>query len=126
MLDEAAKRALYTELAKAEAVEFLTGRPARFDLVFAADMLVYLGDLQPLFDAVARSTMPGGLFVMSVETTEEADYQLLPSGRFAHAAGYLERLARPRFTVLVRQEATIRLEAGRPAEGMFLALERRS
>jgi len=125
MLDEAVKRGLYADLAKAEAVEFLAGCAARFDLVFAADMLVYLGDLRPLFDAVARSSALGGLFVISVETTEAADYQLLPSGRFAHAVAYLERLARPDFNVLVKQAAMIRLEAGRPAEGMFLALERR-
>ncbi len=125
MLDEAAKRGLYSELAKAEAVEFLSRGGARFDLVFAADMLVYLGDLQPLFDAVARSSAPGGLFVISVETTEEADYKLSPSGRFAHAVAYLERLARPRFAILARQAATIRLEACRPAEGMLLTLERR-
>ena len=82
MLDEARKRALYQQLVKAEAVEFLARYSRRFDLVFAADMLVYLGDLQQLFDAVAGAIAPDGLFAVSIETTEDEDYKILPSGRF--------------------------------------------
>lgn len=125
MLDEAARRSLYARLEKAEAIEFLARRGALFDLVFAADVLVYLGDLEPLFAAVAQSIAPAGIFAVSIETTLAGDYKLLPSGRFAHAVAYLERLAAADFEIIATQEATIRLEAARPARGMLFVFKRR-
>ncbi len=125
MLDQARGRGLYAELVKAEALEFLAGQPGRFDLVFAADVLIYFGDLQELFDRVAASLRPGGLFAASIETMPEGAYAVLPSGRFAHAIDYAERTAAARFAVAARQATTIRLEAGRPAPGLLMVLERR-
>jgi predicted TPR repeat methyltransferase len=124
MLEEAAKRGLYTDLLKAEALEFLAVHPARFDLIFAADVLVYFGDLAPLFAAVARSIPPGGIFAASVEINEENDFEILPSGRFAHCTRYLERLAKSNFKIRAKERAAIGLEASQPVEGLFLVLER--
>jgi predicted TPR repeat methyltransferase len=124
MLEEAAKRQCYADLEKAEALEFLAAHSARFDLVFAADVLVYFGDLALLFEAVARALRPGGIFAMSVETAVGEGYRVLASGRFAHAPEYIEKLAAAHFKVLAKQGGTIRLEAGRPADGIYLVLER--
>lgn len=124
MIEQAARRALYADLVKAEALDFLAGQPARFDLVFAADVLVYFGDLHQLFERVAQAIVPGGLFAFSVETIPEGTYKVLPSGRFAHAIAYVAHGAAPRFRILVRQAVTIRLEAGRPALGLLMVLER--
>jgi predicted TPR repeat methyltransferase len=49
MLERARERRFYTELRKVEAIAFLAARPADFDLIFAADVLVYMGDLRALF-----------------------------------------------------------------------------
>lgn len=125
MLDQASRRGLYGELVKAEALEFLAGQPARFDLVFAADVLIYFGDLREFYDRVAASLRPGGLFAASIETMPEGAYAVLPSGRFAHAIDYAERIAAPRFEVMARQAVTLRLEAGRPAPGLLMVLELR-
>ncbi len=126
MLDEAAKRGVYAELVKAEAIDFLRLHPAGFDLVFAADVLIYFGDLAPFVEGAARAVRAGGLLVLSAETAEVEAFRLLPSGRFAHSAAYIERLAERHFTVLAREATTLRLEAARPAAGLFLVLERRA
>ncbi len=126
MLDEAAKRGAYAELVKAEAIDFLRSHPAGFDLVFAADLLIYFGDLGPFFESAARAARPGGLLVLSAETAEVDAFRLLPSGRFAHSDAYIERLAEPHFSVLAREVTTLRLEAARPAAGILMVLERRS
>ncbi len=69
-------------------------RPAkRFDLVFAADALIYLGELDAFFSAAARVTPPGALLAFNVETTDAAPYVLLPSGRFAHELSALRDAA---------------------------------
>ena len=125
MLAEAAKRGLYADLVKAEAVAFLAAAPGRFDLVFAADMLVYLGDLVPVFSAVAGALRPGGLFCFSIETSDGRDFALLPSGRFAHAPAHVLALAAADFVVLDDIAQDLRLEGQVPARGRLLVLERR-
>ncbi len=125
MLEKAAERGLYAELVKAEAVAFLDGSSAPFDLVFAADLLVYIGDLEPIFAGLARSMATGGILALSIEMTAEHDYTLLSSGRFAHDPRYIRRLAECHFDSLDSVPAVIRLEANRPVEGMFFVLERR-
>lgn len=124
MIEQAMRRGLYADLVKAEALAFLAGQPARFDLVFAADVLVYFGDLEGLYDRAAQAIVPGGLFAVSIETMPEGRYTVLPSGRFAHAMAYAEHVAAVHFRVLARQAVTIRLEAGRPALGLLMVMER--
>jgi len=126
MLEKAQSRNLYARLVKAEVLDYLKECRDSFDLVFAADMLVYLGDLEPLFKAVARLLRPGGFFAVSIETAVSDGYDMLPSGRFAHAPAYLRRLAAPAFMCVEEEAAMIRLEAGRPADGMFMLFERMS
>jgi predicted TPR repeat methyltransferase len=124
MLEKAAARQLYDHLHEAEAVSFLAGARATFDLIFVADMLVYIGDLTTLLSQAARLLEPGGVFACSVETTELADFALLPSGRFAHRLSYVLGLAQNDFTVLETMPTTIRLEANRPVPGALVILQR--
>ena len=60
-------------------------RPSAFDLIVAADVLVYVGDLAPLFAAVETALTADGLFAFSVETYEGDGYRLEPTIRFAHS-----------------------------------------
>lgn len=126
MLDQAAKRGAYTDLAKAEAVTFLRAHPAAYDAVFAADLLVYIGDLAPLMQAAAAALVPDGFLVLSVELGLSETWTLLPSGRFAHALAYVETLARDLFEIVDRRSMVIRLEANRPVQGSILLLRRRA
>ena len=55
----AGARLLRVTLVEAEVMAFLTGTNAeRYDLVVAADMLIYFGDLSPIFEGVARVLAP--------------------------------------------------------------------
>ena len=125
MLAEAEKRGLYHALVKAEALAYLEGQPARHDLVFAADVLTYSGDLDPLFAAVARTLKAEGIFAANFETVEDRDVVLLSSGRFAHAASSVLRLADRDFIVLADQGGVMRREGNQPVHGRLLVLQRR-
>ncbi|WP_081928983.1 tetratricopeptide repeat protein [Microvirga sp. BSC39] len=124
MLAEAANRGGYTELVKSEAVAYLKATPNRFDLIFAADSLIYFGDLGPLLRAAAGAMVQGGLFALSIEVTAGDGFTLQPSGRFAHSLEYLKTAADD-FTILETMESDIRLEAGRPVAGLYVIMERR-
>jgi predicted TPR repeat methyltransferase len=123
MLGQARATALYDELACADIEAFLAGRRAAFDLVVAADVLVYFGDLAALFAQVRAALRPGGWFCFSTEAAEAGDFVLLPSNRYAHALDYLRRLAVDHGFALVEAErAVVRSENGADVSGHLLLL----
>ncbi len=124
MLERAGQRAVYDALTHADALTYLGAHPATFDLIFAADTLIYFGRLDALINAVAQAMTSGGLFAVSIENAER-DFEILPSGRFAHAETYVARLAAPHFEPLERQATDIRLEANVPAKGTLFVWRRR-
>jgi len=125
MLAKAALRGVYDELVEAEMIGYLKRTTERFDLVFAADALVYLGDLAPFFAAAARATTAGALIAFNLETTEEGPYKLLPSGRFAHDLKTLTEVAGPWFRLRTMRQEILRSEASDKVQGAFVVMERR-
>jgi predicted TPR repeat methyltransferase len=126
MIAKARGRGFYDRLVVGDAVAML-GRepPAVSDLIIAADALVYIGDLAPLFAAVARALTSDGLFAFSVETCEGDGFKLEPTMRFAHSRSYVETTAgeaglRPRLI----QSASTRREAGADAPGVISVFEK--
>jgi predicted TPR repeat methyltransferase len=111
MLEQAAKRGVYDALACEDLAAFLTREQVPFDLIVAADVLVYFGDLAPVFSAAASALKSGGIFACSTEWQAGERYRLQPSGRFAHAPAYVLSSAHPAFEAVISIETTIRLEA---------------
>jgi len=107
-----------------------------YDVVFAADVFVYLGKLDDLVNQAQRLLRPGALFAFSVESlgasaddaialADRRDYQLNATGRYAHSIAYLARIAALNgFDVLSTTDTQIRLDKGKPVQG-YLALWRR-
>jgi predicted TPR repeat methyltransferase len=93
MLAQAHAKGVYDELILGDLLEPLRAGAGKFDLVLASDVVLYLGDLQPLLAAVYAALRAGGRFAFTVDVLEGADYRLLPFGHYAHARGYLQRAA---------------------------------
>jgi len=122
MLNKAAEKQLYDELHCNNIIEFLRCQKQRYDLALAADVFVYLGELESYFATVAQSLNPGGFLLFSVESCSR-NYCLRQSGRYAHSAEYIKRLAdRYHFTIAHRQPTGIRKERGEwiPGENYIL------
>jgi predicted TPR repeat methyltransferase len=94
MLEKARQRGLYDRLDSQEIVAFLTQSVSSYDLMIAADVLVYFGDLRALFEAVHAKLDASGIFAFSVEASQEAEWQLQRSQRYAHSENYLRSLAK--------------------------------
>ena len=127
MLDKARALGVYAQLERADLVDHLRTTPHRHDLVLAADVFTYLGDLHDVFAGVARVLEPGGWFVFSVERADDGvDFELRDSLRYAHAARYLRALAAAHgFDVGEIAEATLREDRRRPIAGLLVLLQRR-
>ena len=91
MLKKARQREIYDDLFCCDLTQFLETQDKIFDVVVAADVFVYLGDLSLVFPAVRRSLSNGGLFCFSVEATAEGDFTLRNTMRYAHSIGYLQK-----------------------------------
>ncbi|WP_336485715.1 class I SAM-dependent DNA methyltransferase [Methylobacterium nigriterrae] len=86
MLAKAEARGLYHRLVAGELTGFLAGEAAASaDLVVAADVFIYLGDLRPALAAIARVLGPDGLAAFTVQSHDGAGIVIGPDGRYAHA-----------------------------------------
>ncbi|MBU4436388.1 MAG: methyltransferase domain-containing protein [Alphaproteobacteria bacterium] len=109
MLAKAEARGVYHHLERADAVAYLQAHKSDFDLIFAADVMIYFGDLAEVFEAASRALRPGGHFILSTEVAT-AGWTLLSSGRFAHAPAYVAEIAAPLFDVLEQPQISLRRE----------------
>lgn len=124
MLEKARQRQIYDKLVCSDLAPFLQTHDKAFDLVVAADVFVYLGDLAAVFGGVRRALRDGGLFCFSVEGVDTGDFVLRSTLRYAHSADYLRRLAGQHgFTIEALDSHVIRRDAGTNIRG-YLAVMR--
>ncbi|WP_298355238.1 methyltransferase domain-containing protein [Rhodoblastus sp.] len=95
MIAKARAKSLYDRLVAADLLDFLGEEPAASaDLAVAADVFVYTGDLDPIFAAVARVLIPGGLFAFTAQSlVEGAGFRVGDDLRFAHSETYVRDCA---------------------------------
>jgi len=115
MLEKAQATGAYGKLAEADVERVPPGFEGPFGIILAADVLVYLGDLEPLFATVRSRIAPDGLWLFTTERGEAADFELGPKRRYRHSEVYLRELAeRHGFEVSSLVECVCRFEAGTP------------
>jgi len=128
MVDAAKQLQIYDALVVGDLETPLLGAQ-RYDLAIAADTLVYLGDLAPALEAVARTLKPEGFFLFTTEREEDPEraYSLGPKRRWRHSADYLRNAAaRAGFEMTGLLECSPRVEAGAPVAGWAVALQLRT
>jgi predicted TPR repeat methyltransferase len=125
MVEKAKARNIYENLAVADVETALSAPGPGYDLILAADTLVYLGDLATVFGAAHARLHPDGFFLFTVEKADGEGFELGPKRRWRHSEGYLRDLAgRAGFQVVGLVAAAPRHEAGQPVAGFAVALAR--
>jgi predicted TPR repeat methyltransferase len=123
MIAKSRERGVYDELECAELTEYLSQRHADVDLIVAADVFVYVGDLAPVFAGVRRALRVGGRFAFSVEAGGEQDVELASTRRYRHSRPYLERVAVDSgFDVRVIEAGALRTNDGSDVDGLLALL----
>lgn len=130
MLERARARGRYRELFHDDIVAMLARRDlglAHYDIIAAADVLIYIGDLQPVFAAARERLSATGVLVFSVEDSAGEPYEVHRTGRFAHSSAYIERLAADHGLSLRRRQPTVlRTESQAPVHGTVFVLGRQT
>ena len=123
MLAKAEEKQLYTRLVQSDLSSMMQGETiASYDVIVAADVFIYSGDLSGIMNNVKRLLRSGGLLAFSVEAIgampddepcNQREYILTITGRYAHARTYIEKLAaNSEFKVRKMKLATTRIERG--------------
>ena len=127
MLAGAQALGLYDALVQDDLAHHLGTTGDRHDLLLAADVFIYVGALEPVFDGVARVICSGGVFCFSVEepavSNGHQDFALQSSLRYAHSERYIRDLAAHHgLTVEHCLRAPIRDDRGAPVAGRYFWL----
>ncbi|VAW52559.1 TPR domain protein [hydrothermal vent metagenome] len=118
IVEKAREKSVYDELQVDELTTSLQKESASVDVILAADVYVYIGDLKPIFDAAVSALKPSGLYSFSVEHSDGDLYELQSSGRYSHSVSYIEGLAASAgLYVLSHATSVLRKELGADVEG---------
>jgi predicted TPR repeat methyltransferase len=123
MVTEAKRKAIYDHLAVGDMIAHLANADRRFDLIIAADVLVYLGALDGLFHAARQKIADDGIFAFTVQRTEAADFRLGQEHRYSHSRAYITACAKSAgFTVAALDDGAFRQEKGVDVPGLLAIL----
>ena len=118
MVALARQKKIYDDLQVGEIIRYLDQTSTQYDLFIAADVLAYIGNLEPLFASLKKRCLQDAYFLFTVEETEQEDYLLRKTGRFSHSKNYIQTLAEAhKFTIEACTPTTIRMENDRPITG---------
>jgi len=127
MLEEATKKGVYDVLVTADIQDYLNATTDIFDAIFAADVFVYIGNLERIFSECSTHLPMNGLFAFSVEDEPDIGktYILRPTGRYAHSRNYIETLCRvANFRVIIARTEVLRLQDEKPVNGCLFILKK--
>lgn len=121
MIATAKNKAIYQNLIHGDVLNEIPPLSESFDLIVAADMLIYLGDLRAFFAAVAQKCSLGAYLIFSTENLDSGqDYALQTHGLFGHSPVYVKRLLEEnQFSLLEQSSVNLRKSAGEWIAGIL-------
>jgi len=119
MLAKARGKGIYDRLDEGDAVSFLRDEAARYDLIVAADVFIYIHDIAELVAAAARVLAPGGLMAFTAETHDGDGVVLRDTLRYAQSPTHVREATSAAGLCLVSLDsAPARSEKGVPVPGL--------
>ena len=111
----------YQTLHQGDIVTYLSTQHA-VDLITAADVLIYVGDVTPLLAAANHALTDNGFFIFSTENCQH-DWCLTKSGRYQHSVSHIANaLTQSGLKLAAHQACNIRMENNQPVKGtIFVA-----
>jgi predicted TPR repeat methyltransferase len=125
MIEVARARGIYDDLILGDLETVLAEPGPSYDLILAADTMVYLGDLAPTFSGVCQRLVPSGFYIFACESKEGEGWEQTPANRFRHSQAYMRGEAvRAGLEFADIMECSLRHQAGEPVPGFAVALRK--
>ena len=124
MVERARARDVYTSLVCTSITSYLEETTERYDVIVAADVLNYIGELGQLFPLTRSVLRDWGLVVFSIEhTDDQATFRLQPNRRYAHGLHYVQRMAASAgFESVLVESVALRIEHNESVAGEIVTL----
>ena len=129
MLEKAAQKKCYKKLFKDDLENYFLTSKNKFNVIVAADVLTYFGELKNLILGFRNSLHQQGKIILTVSanTINEDDYFLHASGRFLHHRKYLEKvLSDNGFAIEKTEEKILRTEGDNDVLGYVITAEKKA
>jgi len=135
MVEIAGESDIYQHLFVGDILRFLEekssgGNTENWDLIIAADVLPYMGDLEVFFRLVSKMLNEGGVFAFSSENLAKAElsdkmreeagqgFAVGKYQRFAHSSAYIEKcLTEAGLKIAFTEDIIVRQEQNKPVAG---------
>ena len=129
MVDKASELGCYDSLVVGDLLDAALyddlGLPTRYQLIVAADVLCYFGDLKAILTTWHSALDVGGDCVFSCERVPGDMWVLGASGRYAHAVDYVRATAEGAgFAVVAAEDIVPRVENGNDVLGTLYVLSK--
>jgi predicted TPR repeat methyltransferase len=125
MLRVARQKNLYDELHTLDIVAFLDGVAAAYDAMVASGVVIFFGNLAPLFERIARALRPRGVFIFSTYRAPAGDYAVRANFHFAHSEDYVRRVAAAAGLDVARIDAAVHeIDHGVAQDGYLVELRK--
>jgi len=125
MIEMARRRGIYDNLILGDIETALAEPGLNYDLILAADTMIYIGDLSAVFTGVLKRLDQGGFYLFAVEGMDQGGWEQTPMNRFRHSESYLrEHAERTGLDFVELMECTLRRESSEPVKGFAVALRK--
>jgi predicted TPR repeat methyltransferase len=128
MLEKAAEKKIYNRHEVFDILQDWTFSQ-KFDLIYSSDVFVYFGNLDTIIRSASSCLVCGGIIAFSVERLQDnsKEYQLFPSGRYAHSRTYIQNcLRRHGLQLIAEVRSDIRKESGNQVKGLLIVAKRKN
>jgi len=123
MLSKAKSLGVYQSLSENDINTFLEESTEQYSVIVAADVLIYLGDLEPTFKLAFKNLKENGVLVFTTENSETVDVVLRNTGRYQHSSNYINKLATDfGFSKLSEESVQLRKEDGQYVDSTLYVL----
>ncbi len=124
MLEEAKKLEIFDELEQAE-IEGYLARNNNFDIVMAADVMPYIGDLVKTLDLIWLALNAGGFCIFTIEiSTKNELYSLSESGRYQHNPDCLSSIILKKWQIINAEQVVTRTQNFNPVKSTLFLLQK--
>ena len=126
MLQQAQKLNIYHELIESE-LELYLEQARDFQIIMAADVMPYIGDLTTTLELIWQALAPGGFCIFTVEASAEQEfYSLSESGRYQHNNELLLKFVQENWQVITNEKVVTRTQNFIPVSSMLFFLKKPS
>lgn len=127
MIHYASKKNIYNSLIQEDLIYYLANNSNCFDMIIAADVFNYFGELINIFKHIKNHLTQNGIFIFSIELLEEASSHYLISKhiRFRHSEAYiLDLIKASGLSLIDKQKIIPRYQDNQPVEALIFCLKK--